>query len=112
MKMYPVKANLPPTSHSSCPVDHLTISVKRTGVLSRCQSYLINESIWAGVVVGEGFINHQEHDAGEEGQGKDDQNRHLGGGRAMVSTCTCSTAITEDCKYVVYLCETGLGLHP
>lgn len=40
-------------------------------------SYLINKSIWAGVIVGEGFINDQEHDAGEEGQGQDDQNRHL-----------------------------------
>lgn len=47
--------------------------------------YLINESIWAGMVVGEGFINHQEHDAGEEGQGQDDQNRHLERGQGPVS---------------------------
>lgn len=38
---------------------------------------LVYESIWTGVVIGEGFINHQENDAGEEGQGKDDQNGNL-----------------------------------
>lgn len=39
------------------------------------------------MVVGEGFVNHQEHDAGEEGQGQDDQNGHLGGGQMPVSVC-------------------------
>ena len=52
-------------------------------------SYLINESIGAGVVVGEGFINHQEHDAGEEGQSQDDQNRHLEEGQMLVSVHVC-----------------------
>lgn len=30
------------------------------------------------MVVGEGFVNHQEHDTGEEGQSQDDQNGDLG----------------------------------
>ena len=51
------------------------------------EPHLINESVWAGVVVGEGFVNHQEHDAGEEGQGQDDQNGHLEGGQTLVSVC-------------------------
>lgn len=63
------------------------------------------------MVVGEGFINHQEHNAGEEGQGQDDQNRDLGRGGQMVSMCVCFTAVMGDCKYVIDLCETGLGLH-
>lgn len=57
------------------------------------------------MVVGEGFINHQEHDAGEEGQGKDDQNRHLKRGRTPVSVCPTVTK-SED---VVYICGRGLG---
>ena len=57
------------------------------------------------MVVGEGFINHQEHDAGEEGQGQDDQDRHLEGGHTPVSVCVCvcvcARAIKKDCEYVV-----------
>lgn len=30
------------------------------------------------MVVGEGFVNHQKHDAGEEGQSQDNQNGDLG----------------------------------
>lgn len=30
------------------------------------------------MVVGEGFVNHQEHDAGEEGQSQDNENGDLG----------------------------------
>lgn len=29
------------------------------------------------MVIGEGFVNHQEHNAGEEGQSQDDQNGDL-----------------------------------
>lgn len=29
------------------------------------------------MVIGEGFIHHQEHDAGEEGQGQNNQNSYL-----------------------------------
>lgn len=38
------------------------------------------------MVVGEGFVNHQEHDAGEEGQGQDDQDGNLEGGQTLVRT--------------------------
>lgn len=44
----------------------------------RGQPHLVNESVWAGMVVGEGFVNHQEHDAGEEGQSQDNENGDLG----------------------------------
>lgn len=52
------------------------------------------------MVVGEGFIYHQEHNAGKEGQGQDDQNRHLQGGQTLVR------AIMDDCSFR----EAGLGL--
>lgn len=52
------------------------------------------------MVVGEGFINHQEHNAGKEGQGQDDQNRHLQGGQTLVR------AIMDECSFR----EAGLGL--
>lgn len=58
------------------------------------------------MIVGEGFINHQEHDAGEEGQGQDDQNRHLKRGQTPVSMCA-EVIKSED---VAYICERGLGL--
>lgn len=69
------------------PANHPAIrwlAVKRRGG-PNAWSYLINESVRAGVVVGEGFIHHQEHDAGEEGQGQDDQDGHLEGGQMLLS---------------------------
>lgn len=33
------------------------------------------------------------------------------GGGQMVSMCVCFKVVMGDCKYVVDLCETGLGLH-
>lgn len=60
------------------------------------------------MVVGEGFINHQEHDAGEEGQGQDDQNRHLEGGQTLVSVCKSNKGGLWVCGLYT-VCETGLG---
>lgn len=60
------------------------------------------------MVIGEGFINHQEHDAGEEGQGQDDQNRHLRAGQTPVSVC--ARAIKQGCECVVYISGAGLVL--
>ena len=79
---------LTPTSHK---LERMSYEPLHNPAAHRCVvsllhsgSYLIDESIWAGVVVGEGFINHQEHDAGEEGQCQDDQDGHLQGGQMLV----------------------------
>lgn len=39
--------------------------------------YLIDKSLWAAVVIGEGFINHEEHDAGKESEGQADEDGDL-----------------------------------
>lgn len=56
------------------------------------------------MVVGEGFIDHQEHDAGQEGQGQDDQNGHLEVGETVVSACMCVcvlVCVRERGKYTM-----------
>lgn len=66
--------------------DHGVEAPPGVGVLSRvvglqgCRDtslVLVYESVWTGVVVGEGFVNHQEHDATKEGQGQEDQYGNL-----------------------------------
>ncbi len=52
------------------------------------------------MVVGEGFINHQEHNAGEEGQGQDDQNRHLEGGQTLVIVCVPMCVIVVSVWFI------------
>lgn len=42
------------------------------GQLPKAASNLVNKSIRAGGIVGEGLIDHQEDDAGKEGQSQDD----------------------------------------
>lgn len=39
--------------------------------------YLIDKSLRTAVVIGEGFVNHQEHNAGEESEGQADKNGDL-----------------------------------
>lgn len=47
--------------------------------------YLIDKPLRAAVVIGEGFVNHQEHDAGEEREGQADQDGDLGGQNGVTS---------------------------
>lgn len=52
--------------------------------------YLIDKPLRAAVVIGEGFVNHQEHDAGEEREGQADQDGDLGGQNGVTSRLPAS----------------------
>lgn len=59
----------------------VTVTIKRwwKGLWQwlKAASNLVDESVRAGVIVGKGFIDHQEDDAGQEGQSQDDEDGHL-----------------------------------
>lgn len=66
-------------------------------------AHLEDEAVRAGAVILVHLVDDQEDDTGEEGQGKEDQHRHLQAEAAMVrgqdSRHTCPGVLPRACQH-------------
>lgn len=60
--------------------------------------YLIDKSLGTAVVIGEGFVNHQEHNAGEESEGQADKNGDLKEDRTERHTVSAHALLGHTCS--------------